>query len=105
MSDLYYNPEAYGLEAVSTLEDPNASYSFDTVALWRRIADGKLFWAADSGCSCPTPFDEYDLRNINPLPETERDLRNAIDKEAGWPEGPLYNVAEKRDFMKAAGLR
>ena len=31
------------------------AYEFDIFAVW---TDGRaLYWAADSGCSCPTPFD------------------------------------------------
>lgn len=52
----YYAPEKMGLEILATIEDePN--WDFDIMAIW---TDGsRLYWANDSGCSCPTPFEDY----------------------------------------------
>lgn len=55
--NIYYSPEAFGLTVVGELNDPNASYSFDDFVVWQHT-DGRLFYASDSGCSCPSPFEE-----------------------------------------------
>jgi hypothetical protein len=54
----YYYPQNMGLAQVGYLDDPNANYSFDDLVVWQH-EDGRVFWATDSGCSCPTPFEDY----------------------------------------------
>ena len=58
-------PEAFGVELVANLRDPEACYGFDDVRVWRVLADGSLRWGQDSGCSCPTPFE--DVRGLDGL--------------------------------------
>jgi hypothetical protein len=53
----YYHPEALGLTLVAELEYSDACYQYDTRVVWEK--DGALYTARDSGCSCPTPFENY----------------------------------------------
>lgn len=55
----YYSPEATGLAIVGDL-DTGGGYEFDMLVVWQRIEDGALFWGTDSGCSCPSPFEDVD---------------------------------------------
>lgn len=59
MSNVYYSPEDFGLIVVADLELSEPDYSFDTVVVWRHPESGLFYWAHDSGCSCPTPFEDY----------------------------------------------
>lgn len=34
-------------------------YEYDTFIVLRHIPSGRLFYANDSGCSCPTPFEDF----------------------------------------------
>jgi len=61
--NVYYDPQKFGLEIVDTLE-ANLSYEFDMFVVWKDERN-KLYWASDTGCSCPTPFDSYDLSTLN----------------------------------------
>ena len=54
---IYFEPEKYGFEAIGQIEWEGRSYEFDLTVVVRETATGKLFYAADSGCSCPTPFE------------------------------------------------
>ena len=54
----YYNPDKCGLVPVCEVEWYEPIYSFDTTVVWK-AGNGKLYTASDSGCSCPTPFDDY----------------------------------------------
>lgn len=66
MNNIYYSPESHGLTIVDSI-DTGGSYEFDIVAIWKD-SDGNLFWAADSGCSCPTPFENYtDVASLDRL--------------------------------------
>ena len=58
MTNPYYSPEKVGLTVIGELDDAD-SYEFNTIVAW---TDGKnIYWAHDSGCSCPTPFEEYEV--------------------------------------------
>ena len=54
----YYNPEKLELELVS-YDEPNMSYAYNTLCFWA-TKDGRIYSASDSGCSCPTPFEDYE---------------------------------------------
>lgn len=59
-ADIYYQPEKFGITPVGEVEWDEESYSFNITAVWQSKEDPKLFyWAQDSGCSCPSPFESY----------------------------------------------
>lgn len=55
--NVYYHPEMWDLTPVAECEK-EPDYDFEIVALWKH-KDGKHYAAASAGCSCPTPFEEY----------------------------------------------
>lgn len=59
MSNVYYNPEDQGLEQVAQIYYSDGGYCFDYRVIWRHTETGKLYTARDSGCSCPSPFEDY----------------------------------------------
>lgn len=91
----YYSPEEVGLTVVGEVDDAG-SYEFNTIVVW---TDGeKLYWAHDSGCSCPTPFEEYEVtkEDKSGLDELkESNLQSFID---GVMEMELP-LAERREFI------
>jgi hypothetical protein len=58
MSTLYYDPEQAGLTIVGEVSWTDEPYSFDLTVVWRDES-GQLYYADDSGCSCPGHFDGY----------------------------------------------
>lgn len=58
--NVYYSPEKYGLTPVGEIEWDGESYQFNITAVWRHQETGDLYYADDSGCSCPAPFETYD---------------------------------------------
>lgn len=89
MSDnnIYYDPEKFGLKIFEHIEDDHASYSFDDFVIWERLEDGKLFYGTDSGCSCPSPFEDQGLSDLTPVTTLEQ-LEIAIDEYRG--DDPEY---------------
>ncbi|TDB90933.1 hypothetical protein E1264_03765 [Actinomadura sp. KC216] len=61
--NIYYKPEASGLEIVVDI-DIAGSWSFDMFVVWRETATGRLGYLTDSGCSCPSPFEDYTAEDI-----------------------------------------
>lgn len=51
------------VEYVVDVDMTEESYSFDILRVGRD-RDGALWWARDSGCSCPTPFEDVEFRPI-----------------------------------------
>lgn len=66
-SNVYYNPESFGLEVVGSIQE-EPDYDFHILSVWRHTETGVMYWATDSGCSCPTPFEDYNtLEDLNRL--------------------------------------
>jgi len=64
----YYKPEKWGLEIVSVEDEPNLSWEFNTFVIWKDLNNPYIYyWDFDSGCSCPSPFE--DLRGRENLAE------------------------------------
>jgi hypothetical protein len=59
MSNIYYSPEDFGLKIVNSI-DFDEDYGFDMIVVWETLeGDKRLYWATDSGCSCPSPFEDF----------------------------------------------
>jgi hypothetical protein len=56
--DPYHQPERFGLTLLGEIEWGSGCFEFDLTAVWVD-QDGQVYWADDSGCSCPTPFEDY----------------------------------------------
>jgi hypothetical protein len=68
----YYHPESCGLEMVGTAErEPDWDFSILLVVKDKKT--GKLFAGYDSGCSCPTPFEDYhSLEDFDLITDTKQ---------------------------------
>lgn len=87
MSDVYIDPERFGLKMLDSL-DIAGCYEFSMLALWERTEDGALFYATDSGCSCPSPFE---WAGVNELTR----ITSAAEFAAGarkWLRDSYYSV-------------
>ncbi|TVZ01222.1 hypothetical protein EAS64_33630 [Trebonia kvetii] len=97
--DVYNQPEAFGLEIVATVEDEYASYSFTTFVILRDPATGEVFYASDSGCSCPSPFEDYTSRESLAVARSGQELHNALDE---WVRDNTWNDDAEHRFPSAA---
>lgn len=96
----YHQPERCGVELVATLEDDEA-YAFDIVILIRDLETGGFYMAADSGCSCPTPFERLrelsDLTQVRTLEDVKTFVRAAArEYHAAWTQ------TKRRAFIRKA---
>ena len=78
MSTVYYQPEAFDLTIVGEIDFNEEAYQFDFRIFWQDQA-GKIYTARDSGCSCPTPFEDY--HGVNDLAQVELCDINALRNE------------------------
>ena len=79
MANIYVQPEAFGLRVFAVVADETARYRFDMVVVWQDPITFEYFWADDSGCSCPTPFE--DVRG-----------REELTRLDAWGSGCLKDV-------------
>ena len=86
-ADVYFQPEKFGLKIIGHIEDPEAYYSFDDLVVWQH-EDGRLFYAQDSGCSCPSPFEDFtSLESLTLITnETWESFQKAVLEHASWRE-------------------
>ena len=70
----YYYPEKHGLTTVFQADGSSGFYEFELFVVWQD-KDGKLWWATDSGCSCPLPFE--DVNGFHDLDDS--DVLEAFD--------------------------
>jgi hypothetical protein len=90
------NPGEHGLNLVAEIEYSSGSYEFDTRIVWAD-KDGKLYTARDSGCSCPSPFEDYKgIEDLDRLDLT--DLKAEVN--GAWDRSSATTLADKLDFVK-----
>jgi len=96
------NPEKCGMRLLGSLEDGNASYSFDTVIVLQDVEDGKVYAAYDCGCSCPTPFENVrgigDLTEIRSVADIQAFVKAKASECVDWDLGQrraLYALVQK----------
>ena len=98
-NNVYYNPEALGLEMVGDVEWVGASYEFDMTGVWKEKRG--VYWIGDdSGCSCPCPFEDTtkdDLAGPYNKAQLKERLENLVDERAG--DGGYYSRS-RADLMK-----
>jgi len=81
--DVYSSPEKHGLRIVEVHERPDLSYEYDMVVLWEDQKTRKRYWGANSGCSCPSPFEDYhSVSQLNDWSLTKREYEQAVREVA-----------------------
>lgn len=84
--DPYHSPEKYGLTPLAEVDYSDGNYVFDFRVVW--VDDeGTLYTARDSGCSCPSPFEDYKkLDQLDVVDYNEfRELRDEVRKYMALP--------------------
>jgi len=78
MGNIYYSPQDYGLEVVGEFDWSEPDWSFDMCVVWKEKR-GRYWVGNDSGCSCPSPFEDvYDVNELDG-PHTKDGLRKRIN--------------------------
>lgn len=86
------HPEWFGLEIITTADEPGLSWEFNTFLLLKD-SDGNFYCVSDSGCSCPIPFEG--TTELTEVP-TWADLANELNN---W-FNPWYAI-EDNEYYKA----
>lgn len=84
MSLFYYNPEKHGLEVVAEIDYSDGCFCFDLRVVWRDLKTGRLLSGRDSGCSCPSPFDQHkieDLQEVTTMSWLKEEYEEEVTKK------------------------
>lgn len=102
--DLYYNPDKFGLEVVAEIVWSEPYYDFDLTVVWID-KDGTYYWASDSGCSCPSPFEDYNrLEDANSGTKWEAiNYLTSQLKDRFWNENDYATQQVANAMQKLAG--
>lgn len=88
--NLYYYPENNGLRIVSSA-DAGECYEFDIVAVFQDVESGELFIGSDSGCSCPTPFEDMTRDDLEPI-KTKAEVVEYVRGRYGWNDEEVADL-------------
>lgn len=102
--NVYYSPESHNLTKIGEI-DPHESYEFNTLVAWQH-EDGRIFWASDSGCSCPTPFEYTKFEDLHEITDFDsfRYFCNTVDDWCSYRDSDRERFnADKVQFKAKVG--
>jgi len=103
-NNVYYAPESWGLELVGEIEYSSGSYEFDTRVIWKD-KNNQFFTARDSGCSCPTPFEDYNSFDDLERPTMKMLVDEVNQNICGYSGDTLQTAMQVIDKLRELGLR
>jgi len=87
----YYYPGELGLESVE-LDELDLNWAFNKMLIVRpKGRAGEVYVAFDQGCSCPTPFEDYEgetQEEVLALMERVRDWEHLQELYRAWTQHP-----------------
>lgn len=106
--DIHGSPEKFGLATIGEIEWSSGAYEFDLTVLWKRESDGRFVYAEDSGCSCPSPFEDKGIPDLTVLPKRgglKEFQAHLADRQGDGRDDRAHAIAELVERARAAGLR
>ena len=94
---MYNDIDSLGLTFIAEAELNYPDYSFDLVGAWKN-ADGGIFLGTDSGCSCPTPWENHGVADDFTGPLTKD---QAVEEATSiWRSSGEYEPEEFAKFIE-----
>lgn len=97
--NVYYSPEKFGLTLIAEHDLAEAFYSYDMLAVWQDV--NGYYLATDSGCSCPTPFEDYKSVAMLTGPLTKLQAIEESQNLKATNYDPIYDLADFAKFIEA----
>lgn len=91
----YYSHDKLQL-SVLVFDQPNMCYEYNTLCFFS-TPKGEVYAAKDSGCSCPTPFEEYEGRTTDEVVRKMERVGSVHQAESifrDWNNG-IYDTRDK----------
>jgi hypothetical protein len=81
---LYGSPEDFGLKILGELDFSSGNYEFDLTIVFQDVKTGRIYYADDSGCSCPMPFEDMGRNDLVPVENAASLSRHLRNRNSGW---------------------
>jgi hypothetical protein len=87
---LYGSPEDFGLKILGELDFSSGNYEFDLTIVFQDVKTGRIYYADDSGCSCPShlemtgPFEDMGRNDLVPVESAASLSRHLRNRNSGW---------------------
>lgn len=103
-ANIYYSPEKFGLTVVATVDNAD-SYEFNMFVIFED-KDGIPYYASDSGCSCPTPFEDIRLSDLKKIDMNSfRAFQEALKNHYKITKSDISEVEKKvKDLLKKSKI-
>lgn len=105
MFNPYYDPSKLDLKLIS-YDEPDMCHEYNTLCFWA-TEDGRVYSASDSGCSCPTPFEDYSGETQKEALQKMERVSSAYHAESifnSWNKNydgkPFLPSSEKRELTE-----
>ncbi|MEU3976855.1 DUF7574 domain-containing protein [Streptomyces bacillaris] len=98
--EIYSRPESYGLRMIGEVDWSDGCYQFDLTVVWQDTTTGALYYADDSGCSCPSPFEDTDRSNLTLIDRPQVLIDHVNERIAGLYD---FNASENERAKGEAG--
>lgn len=99
----FYSPEKLNLTLFS-FDEPGLCYEYNTLCFWEY--NGQIYTAEDSGCSCPTPFENYSGENTERvLTKLDRvgSVEQALSTFDSWNKDyngrPFMSITDRNELI------
>lgn len=91
--NVYSSPENHGVRLLEVASKSGLSYRYNMAILVEELTTKNQYFARDSGCSCPAPFEKFkNVQDMTPLRGHEAEYRDMVrDVKA-----PYYNYDSGR---------
>jgi hypothetical protein len=99
--DLYNQPEHFGVRIVGVVEWDYECYQFNMTVVWVDALD-QFYMGDDSGCSCPSPFEDSTSAEDLGMPMTKHEVAAALQKGAEDTQQRSYMSDEDKEMVKAS---
>lgn len=92
--NLYYDPEKFGLKVLGDIDWSDGYYQFDQTVIWQD-EQGQMYYADDSGCSCPSPFESMGRDDLIAcsFPELQAHLEKRVEDDYNEDENEKNKAA------------
>ena len=98
MTNLYYNEV---LTSLGDIELRGEAWEFDILAIWVDENTGVFYGAVTSGCSCPTPFEEFTyVKDLDNLGTNPHDVRKYIMDADSTYDDPQQLISTVMNWRK-----
>lgn len=84
--NVYYSPEDFGLTLLGVIDWSDGNYVFDYTAVWMDEA-GRVLYADDSGCSCPSPFEGMTIGDLQVAYRVQDVITHLANRANGNSDG------------------